>query len=83
MTTEMTNKANVVDMEEMRKLNYEQAMAEAEKCVDALEGSTLGLEEALQTAERGRAYLAVCEEKLEAAKARLEIREPESTADLV
>lgn len=83
----MASKANGVDMEELRKLNYEQAMAEAELCMDKLEGSTLGLEEALAMAERGRAYLEVCGEKLDAAKARLVVREPalvvESSPDLL
>ena len=70
-------------MEELRKLTYEQAQEEAEKCMEALEGSTLGLEEALAMVERGRAYLRVCGEKLEQAKQRLEVREVDAAPDMV
>jgi exodeoxyribonuclease VII small subunit len=73
----------VIDIEAIRKLSYEEVFAEAEKCMDALEGSNVGLEEALEIAERGRAYLQICSEKLDAAKQRIEVRAAESVSDIV
>ena len=73
----------MANMEELRKLTYEQAYAEAEKCMEALENPALPLEEALAMAEKGKAYLQVCNEKLEAAKQRLEVREADSVPDMV
>ena len=72
----------MVQVEEARKLTFEAAFAQAEKCMEALEGGTLGLEEALAMADQGKMYLMVCSEKLDAAKQRIEVRAPE-TADLV
>jgi exodeoxyribonuclease VII small subunit len=73
----------VINIEEIRSLSYEQAIDAADKCMEALEGGSLGLEEALAMAEKGKAYLSVCSEKLEAAKARIEVREPADVTDLV
>jgi exodeoxyribonuclease VII small subunit len=66
----------MVNTEEMKNLNYEQVYAEAEKCMNALEGTEVGLEEALALHARGKALLEICQEKLEAAKQRLEVRAP-------
>ena len=83
MNKEMVNNKEMAErfMEELRGLSYEQVYEEAEKCMDALEGTTLGLEEALSIVERGRFLLGVCSEKLEAAKQRIEVREAASSTE--
>lgn len=57
---------------DLETLNFEQAMAELESLVKKLEEGRLPLEEAIQAYERGTALKKQCEEKLQAAKMRVE-----------
>jgi exodeoxyribonuclease VII small subunit len=53
-------------------LSFEQAMAELESLVKRLEEGRLPLEEAMQAFERGSLLKKQCEQKLQAAKMRVE-----------
>jgi exodeoxyribonuclease VII small subunit len=53
-------------------LSFEQALAELEKIVGALESGQTPLEESIRIYERGAALKAHCEAKLEAARLRVE-----------
>jgi exodeoxyribonuclease VII small subunit len=53
-------------------LSFEQALAELEKIVGALESGQTPLEESIRIYERGAALKAHCESKLEAARLRVE-----------
>ena len=54
------------------ELNYEQARAALEDVVRRLEAGGVPLEESLALAERGEELAALCQGKLEGARARLE-----------
>jgi len=54
------------------ELSYEQAREELTKVVTALEGGGLSLEESLSLWERGELLARVCQEWLDAARARIE-----------
>lgn len=56
------------------ELSYEQAVAELDRRLRALEEGKLSLEESLRAYEEARAYLAGAESKLEAARKRIEVR---------
>lgn len=53
-------------------LTFEQALAELEKIVGALESGQTPLEESIRIYERGAALKAHCESRLEAARLRVE-----------
>jgi exodeoxyribonuclease VII small subunit len=57
---------------ETAALSFEQALAELEKIVGALESGQTPLEESIRIYERGAALKAHCEAKLEAARLRVE-----------
>jgi exodeoxyribonuclease VII small subunit len=54
------------------KLTYEQALAQLDATLHALEEGTLSLEDAIAAVARGRDYLQLCERKLEEARQRIE-----------
>lgn len=56
----------------IENLSFEQAMAELESLVKRLEEGRLPLEEAIQAFERGSLLKKQCEQKLQAAKMRVE-----------
>ena len=53
-------------------LTYEQALAQLDETLRALEEGKLSLEEAIAAVARGRDYLGLCERKLEEARQRIE-----------
>jgi exodeoxyribonuclease VII small subunit len=53
-------------------LSFEQALAELEKIVAELESGQAPLERSIEIYERGAALKAVCEQRLEAARLRVE-----------
>ena len=53
-------------------LTYEQALAQLDATLRALEDGKLSLEEAIAAVARGREYLELCERKLEEARQRIE-----------
>ncbi len=56
----------------LENLSFEQAMTELESLVKRLEEGRLPLEEAIQAFERGSLLKKQCEQKLQAAKMRVE-----------
>jgi exodeoxyribonuclease VII small subunit len=55
-----------------QSLTYEQALAQVDETLRALEGGKLTLEEAIAAVARGREYLQFCERKLEEARQKIE-----------
>ena len=55
-------------------LSYEQAVAELDRRLRALEEGNLSLEDSLKAFDEARAYLKQAEAKLEAARKRIEVR---------
>jgi len=53
-------------------LTYEQALAQLDDTLRALEEGKLSLEDAIAAVARGRDYLQLCERKLEEARQRIE-----------
>jgi len=53
-------------------LTYEQALAQLDVTLRALEEGKLSLEDAIAAVARGREYLQLCERKLEEARQRIE-----------
>jgi len=53
-------------------LTYEQALAQLDATLRALEEGKLSLEDAIAAVARGREYLQLCERKLEEARQRIE-----------
>lgn len=61
---------------------YEQAVAELDRRLRALEDGKLSLEESLKAYDEARAFLKQAEAKLEAARKRIEVRgEPAAAED--
>lgn len=56
----------------MDELSYEQARAELASVVEKLEAGGCTLEEALALWERGEALAAICQQRLDGARARLD-----------
>lgn len=54
------------------ELTYEQALAQLDSTLRALEEGKLSLEEAIAAVARGREYLQLCERKLDEARQRIE-----------
>ena len=67
----------------MSDLSYEQALELLDRRMRALEDGSLSLEESLKAYDEARAYLKLCQEKLEAARRRIEVRgeAPAKTAE--
>ncbi len=57
---------------EIGKMSYEQALAELEKIVSALEQGDVALEKSIEIYERGEALKVHCEKLLGAAEAKVE-----------
>jgi exodeoxyribonuclease VII small subunit len=53
-------------------VTYEQALAQLDETLQALEAGRLTLEEAIAAVARGREYLQFCERKLEEARQKIE-----------
>lgn len=62
------------------QLSYERALELFDQQLRALEEGNLSLEDALAAVDRARAYLLVCQARLDEAKARIEVR-PETTEE--
>ncbi|MBO9360987.1 MAG: exodeoxyribonuclease VII small subunit [Thermoflexus sp.] len=63
----------------VRELTFEEALAELERIVRALEGGGLPLEEALTLYERGQALADRCQQLLQEARLRVRILEREES----
>lgn len=63
------------------ELSYEAARDELIEIVSKLEAGGLGLEESLKLWERGEAVAAICQERLEGVRKRLEAAGQEPAAD--
>jgi exodeoxyribonuclease VII small subunit len=61
------------------ELSYERALELLDQRLKALEDGNLALDEALKVVDEARAYLLVCERRLEEARRRIEVR-PEGAA---
>jgi exodeoxyribonuclease VII small subunit len=55
-------------------LSYERALELLDQRLKALEDGDLALDEALRVVDEARAYLLVCERRLEEARKRIEVR---------
>jgi exodeoxyribonuclease VII small subunit len=60
------------DKNDIATLSFEQALAQLEQIVQQLEKGQVGLEDSINTYERGTALKAHCEAKLKDAEARIE-----------
>ena len=61
------------------ELTYERALELLDRKLKALEDGDLSLDEALAAVDEARTYLRVCEQRLEEARRRIEVR-PEGVA---
>ena len=61
------------------ELTYEQALELLDRRLKSLEDGNLSLDDALTVVDQARAYLRVCEARLEEARRRIEVR-PEGAA---
>jgi exodeoxyribonuclease VII small subunit len=60
-------------------LTYEQALEKLDQTLKLLEDGDLTLDAALSAVEQARVYLKICNERLEAARKKIEVRaEPEA-----
>jgi len=57
-----------------QELSYEQALELLDRKLKALEDGDLSLDQALTTVDEARTYLRVCEQRLEEARRRIEVR---------
>jgi exodeoxyribonuclease VII small subunit len=58
----------------LTELSYEQALELLDQRMRALEDGSLSLEDSLKAYDEARVYLKVCQDKLEAARRRIEVR---------
>jgi len=63
------------------ELTYEQAKVALDEVVAKLEDKDLPLDEMVSLWEQGEKYASICEEKLSAAKAKLDALRPQSDED--
>jgi exodeoxyribonuclease VII small subunit len=61
------------------ELSYEQALELLDRKLKALEDGDLSLDQALSVVDEARTYLRICEQRLEEARRRIEVR-PEGAA---
>jgi exodeoxyribonuclease VII small subunit len=57
-----------------QELTYERALELLDQKLKALEDGDLSLDEALSAVDEARTYLRICQERLEEAKKRIEVR---------
>jgi exodeoxyribonuclease VII small subunit len=62
-------------------LTYEQALEKLDETLKVLEDGDLSLDAALEAVEKARVYLKVCNERLEAARKKIEVRAEPETAE--
>ncbi|MBO0681973.1 MAG: exodeoxyribonuclease VII small subunit [Candidatus Dormibacteraeota bacterium] len=62
------------------RLPYERALELLDQKLKALEDADLSLDEALKAVEEARDYLRICQQRLDEARARIEVR-PEGGGD--
>ena len=72
MTNDTTTTQQLADRPPVEQLSFEQAQAELEQIVEALEDRHTGLDEALGLWERGEALHAWCQQRLDYAANRLQ-----------
>ncbi len=61
-------------------LTYEQALEKLDETLKVLEDGDLSLDAALDAVEKARVYLNICNQRLEAARKKIEVRaEPETS----
>ena len=65
--------------EPVASLTYEQALEKLDETLRSIEEGNLSLEDALKAVEQARVYLLACQERLDAARKRIEVR-PEAPA---
>lgn len=66
------------------ELTYEQALALFDESLKTLEDGNLSLDAALEAVDKMQVYLRICQQRLDEAKKRIEVRppgEPESAAE--
>lgn len=68
----MSDSPNAAGPADIEQMSFEQAMGELERIVRGLESGDIALEESIAAYERGAKLKAHCENKLSAAKARIE-----------
>ena len=56
------------------ELTYEQALEELDQKLKVLEDGNLSLEDALKAVDEARVYLKICNDRLEAARKKIEVR---------
>ena len=62
-------------------LTYEQALEKLDETLKLLEDGNLSLDGALTAVEKARVYLKICNERLEAARKKIEVRAEPETAE--
>jgi exodeoxyribonuclease VII small subunit len=62
-------------------LTYEQALEKLDETLKVLEDGDLSLDAALEAVENARIYLKICNERLEAARKKIEVRAEPETAE--
>lgn len=63
------------------ELTYEQALELLDRKLKALEDGDLALDDALSVVDEARTYLRICEQRLEEARKRIEVRPEGAGAD--
>ena len=56
------------------ELTYEQALEKLDQKLKVLEDGNLSLEDALKAVDEARVYLKICNDRLEAARKKIEVR---------
>jgi exodeoxyribonuclease VII small subunit len=64
-----------------QELTYEQALEKLDETLKLLEDGNLSLDDALNAVEKARVYLKICNERLEAARKKIEVRAEPETAE--
>ncbi len=62
-------------------LTYEQALEKLDETLKLLEDGDLSLDAALTAVEQARVYLKICNDRLEAARKKIEVRAEPETAE--
>ena len=63
------------------QLSYEQALEKLDEKLKLLEDGDLSLDDALKAVDEARVYLMVCNERLEVARKKIEVRPEPETAE--
>jgi exodeoxyribonuclease VII small subunit len=64
-----------------QELTYEQALEKLDETLKLLEDGNLSLDDALSAVDKARVYLKLCNERLEAARKKIEVRAEPETAE--